>query len=346
MDKKQPNKRFKITDETVNNYGFRVLSGGGDMSGFLMNPVGLWGHNRAWRGTEDEVLPICRWEDLRLEKDQSMTALPIFDLEDEFAAKIASKVDGGFLNACSIGFQVIETSEDTALMLPGQKYPTVTKWKLKEISIVDLAGNSNAVVLYDRDGNLIKLDDDQSMQLAFGVSQTLISNTNVDMDHLKTIALLLGLSDQSNQLAIESEIKKLRADNARLVAIESELKTLKDAQTKARKDEASALLDAAVKDTRITLATRPVYEKLFDADFDSAKAALESLPTTTSLSAFVNKKLGDNSSDAGFTYNGKTFSQLQRESPQTLSMLKDNDFATFNNLYKAEFGKDYKVDPK
>lgn len=339
MEKKQPNKRFIVSDESLNSYGFRVLTNGIDTSGFLKNPVGLWGHNRAWRGTDNEVLPICRWDDLAKNKGQ-MTALPVFDLDDEFAARIANKVDGGFINAASIGIQIVETSEDPKVMLPGQRYATITKCVLKEISIVDIPSNANALTLYDQSGKPVNLSDEQCLQLAFGITQ---QPTSTEMEELKALALALGLPETATLAECQSKIASLKADASQVTALKAQVTALQEQQKGARAGEIKSLLDSAVADQRITAEQRPAYEKLFDADFDSAKSILEGIAKPVKLSTVP---AGQQPNDGQFTYQGKTFSQLSRENPKLLETLKANDFETFKQLYKAEFGREYKVTEK
>lgn len=158
------------------------------------------------------------------------------------------------------------------------------------------------------------------------------------MEELKLVALTLGLSDTADQQKVLDSIQELKAKAAKAGALEAELKLLKDQEGERRKVEIKTLIDAAVTDNRITAAQRPVYERLFDADFESAKAALDGLPKAVKLSEVPAGQGGANK----FTYNGKTFSQLSKEDPNALAMLKDNDLETFKALYKAEYGADYK----
>lgn len=337
MDKTQPNKRFVVSDDSLNAYGFRVLTSGIDTSQFLKNPIGLWGHNRAWRGVKDEVLPICRWEDLKVEKSQ-MSSMPVFDLDDDFAANIANKVAGGFVSAASIGIQIIETSEDPKLMLPGQRYATITRSVLKEISIVDIPANANALCLYDQDGKAINLSDERCLQLAFGIHQQ--TTTTTEMDELKALALSLGLPATATLADCQAKITELKTAADQVTGLKGQLQALQDQQMQARSAEVKNLLDAAISEQRITAEQRPAYEKLFAADHDSAKSILEGLPKVAKLSAIP---AGQPGGEGQFTYQGKTFSQLSRENTKLLETLRANDFATFNQLYKAEFGRDYKV---
>ena len=151
--------RIILSDESVNSYGFRVLTAGIDLNAFDKNPVMLYDH-RSY-----SYLPIGTWGNHRIEGSQ-LTAEPIFDMEDEKAAQIAGKYDRKVLNAASIGIQILATSEDPDDMLPGQTGPTVTKCLLYEASIVPMPSNSNAVRLYNRKGDAIDLSDANALQLA------------------------------------------------------------------------------------------------------------------------------------------------------------------------------------
>ena len=51
---------FVLHDETVNTYGFRMLTSGANLEEFRKNPVILLNH-------KDWELPIGRWENIRIE---------------------------------------------------------------------------------------------------------------------------------------------------------------------------------------------------------------------------------------------------------------------------------------
>lgn len=151
--------RIVLSTPDLNSYGFRVMTAGIDLSRFDKNPVMLYEH---WT-------LIGKWKDVRIEGDQ-LTAEPDFIPNHSDAEKAKAAWDGGYINAASIGFRILETSEDPAMMLPGQKYPTVTKAALMEASLVPVPSNANALRLFDRDGNAINLADEDAVQLAFNKS--------------------------------------------------------------------------------------------------------------------------------------------------------------------------------
>lgn len=329
-------KRVRITDESLNSYGFWIKTSGIDTSDFLKNPLMLWNHSRAWRGTEDEVLPIGVWKDLEV-SGAEMSAIPDIDKDDLFSSRIAKKFEKGHIVAASIGVQILEWSDDPSFLKAGQTRPTVTKCKLREVSLVDIPSNKNALVLYDQDGELVNLSDEGSLQKL----PTLLSPPTTEMDDLKTLAAVLGLPQTATLADVQAKIAALQSLAAENFTLKADLKKFEEAQAESRKAEVKSLLDDAVADNRIPQGSRGTYEKLFDADFESTKAAVEALPKVVKLSEVASA--GSPGGGLGkFTYDGKSFSELSRENPGVLSSLKENDIETFKRLYKAEFGKDYK----
>lgn len=135
---------FILSDESINSYGTRILTAGIDLTLFKKNPIMLWMHSRAWRGDKDEVLPIGKWENIRIENGK-LLADAVFDETDEFAKKIKSKVEQNILKMASIGINIIATSEDKNVIVQGQSRPTVIKCLITEASICDIGSNRNAL---------------------------------------------------------------------------------------------------------------------------------------------------------------------------------------------------------
>lgn len=141
---------FVVADEEVNRKGWRLLLSGLDLVNFEKNPVALVQHD-TWS------VPIGRWENLRVDGGRLLGSL-VFDRRDEEAMRLFWKYKDGYMNAVSIHVRPIEESEDQALLLPGQTYPTITKSELLEISVVTLPGNANAVKLLNTDGTEYQLN--------------------------------------------------------------------------------------------------------------------------------------------------------------------------------------------
>ena len=147
-------KQVIISTSALNSYGTRVLTSGMDIEQYKRNPVLLWMHRRYDR----EDIPIGRIDDIHIDGDK-IIGTPVFDMSDEFAAKIARKWEEGFLRMSSAGLTVIELSDAPEHLLPGQTRMTITKSKLDEVSIVDIGANDEALAieLYNTSGERITL---------------------------------------------------------------------------------------------------------------------------------------------------------------------------------------------
>jgi HK97 family phage prohead protease len=153
---------FIVSDESVNRYGFRVLTDGINTAEFEQNPVMFWNHRSdtdGWAEPEGERLPIGRWENIRKENGQ-LLADAVLDLDDELGAKVHRKVTEGVISAASIGFRIVATSNDAEAMEPGQTRETITESNLLEISIVDIPANAAAMKLRGADNQVVNLSAD------------------------------------------------------------------------------------------------------------------------------------------------------------------------------------------
>lgn len=332
---------FKVHDESLNSYGFWILTSGIDLSDFKKNPIMLWNHTQTWRGSEDEILPIGMWDNIKIEGNEIL-ADPIFDEDDEFALRIKKKVDKKMLRAASIGVVVLEWSEDPSMLKQGQQRATVTKCKLREISICDIPSNKNALMLYDIDGKAINLSEDGEALplLATTKPETSVNNSEIKITskmELKDLCKALGLNDDATAPEIELSVRKLQdklqAQSVELSDLKKQLKSQKDA-------EAVNLINAALADKRINDTQKAHFVTLFEKDFDSAKAVLENMTPAVKLSDFAN---ADNKNPEGkVTHEGMTFSELSKKAPEKLVKLKSENFELFKALFNSEYGSEYK----
>lgn len=288
-------KPIVITDDSVvNDNGFRVMTDGGDYTDYLKNPIMLYDHTRRYgKNEQDIILPIGIMKDIQ-RMGSKLVATPEFDTDDEFAAKIASKYDKGILNMASIGFEAIEWSEDPSMMLPGQTLPTVTKWRLREVSITDLGSNTNCCKL-SHEGFTIVLNgknDPDELRNFFNSNKTQPSMKKV-IAALNSSKLVTLSETMSEELVAEAVItltsqlnakeQALGAKDAEIVRLNSELTTAKNA---ALVDKATALVDAAVSDKKITAAQKENFLKLSsqsEEGYQSVKSVLDSMKGYTSV---------------------------------------------------------------
>lgn len=269
---------FIFSDESVNSYGTRVLTDGIRLDNFLKNPIMLWNHTRAWSDKEDQVLPIGRWENLRVENGKLMGDA-IFDEKDAFAQKIKSKVEQKIINMCSVSLNVVTSSDDAAVIVQGQRRPTIIESELREVSVVDIGSNKNAVRLYDAcDGKEINLSDNSGDNFLL----PLLDSINKDKDmEFKEIKDLLGLRDKEDSVVkaeiirlreLDKEVVTLRGDKQKL---EGELKVFRDKAEEDRKAAVLKLVDDAVKARKITASEKPDYLALAEKDYDTTKKILD-----------------------------------------------------------------------
>lgn len=320
---------FVLADESVNSYGFWLKMDGADLEQFKRNPLMLWMHMRAWRGTRDEVLPIGHWENVRVENG-TLLADAVFDTDDEFAAAIASKVQKGIIRMASVGITVIETSTDIAYLKPGQTRETVTKWKLREASIVDLGANDNALSLafYDLDGNPLDLNannGDCPVELIKPQSQ---SSNQYDM---KEVAKLFNLSDNATEGDIAQKVKELLDRNAML---EQKLGEVEQREKEQKRQRVAALLDEAIRDGRINADARQSWEKMFQTNHEVAEETLAALPKRKAVrETFTDER----SRKDAERYAGLSWDELDRKGK--LKELKANHPELYAQKFEEKFGK-------
>lgn len=170
-------RRYVITTPAVNCYGYRILSSGVDFSQYNVNPILLWMHVRANGNSRDQILPLGRVVEIRLDGDV-WTGQPEFDETDDFAMTVYAKYQAGILNMLSIGAKPLEVSDDPKYMMPGQTNPTVIKCIVTDISCVDIGGNPEAVAvqLFDLNGTLILSHSGISSYLQLAKKNSIVFN--------------------------------------------------------------------------------------------------------------------------------------------------------------------------
>lgn len=281
---------FIVNDESVNSGGFRILTSGIDLSDFVKNPIGLWKHER-W---DSEVLPICRWENIRLEQGR-LIADAVFDETDEFAVKIMNKVEQKIINATSISVNPIEWSEDAAYIQPGQTRATVTKCKLIEISIVDIGLNKGCVALVDNDGKTLDLSDPQT---EFMLPKLNINKTDMKLND--SLAKVLNLTDNTDEAIIaaiteqRTEAKtQLELKDTTITSLQAKIDAFEAKEKEAKEAAIVALVDDAVTAKKIVAADKPMYLSLAQSNFESTKALLDKMTAPKEIGVEADLRLGD-----------------------------------------------------
>lgn len=318
-------KTFVVSDSSLNSFGFRMLTAG--LS---------WGENVPMFFNHDDSLPaIGHWENFRFEGDD-LLADAVFDMDDPLGASLAKKVEKGHIKAASIGASPTALSEDAADMVVGQTLPTITSALIKEVSICNIGSNRSALVLYDGKGTRINLSDAEAL-----VKLSISINQNFDNElkevSMKQIVKFLKLSDTATEAEVLTEIQQLKDAN---VALEVQLSDSKKVELKRKKDEAKGLLDVALSENRIGGDERPLFEKMFDADYDAAKGMLALRMPQVKLSQVAgNAGEPQGGGTVELKYNGKTWGELDKSGG--LEGLKTANFELFKLMFKGQFGRAY-----
>lgn len=324
-------KEVIISTSGLNCYGGRVLTSGIDLTQFQKNPLLLWMHRRSF---DRDAMPIGRIDNLRTDGDR-LIGTPVFDQNDEFAKKIESKWENGFLRMASAGIEIIETSDAPEHLLQGQTRRTITRCRLEEVSIVDMGGNDEALQLYDRSGKVLKLaagedndalpllapekKDDPSGTAPDGKADNQTNKLTQSMN--KEILQLLGLSETATEQEAVGALRLLKekADKVETLQLAS----------------ITAIVDGAIAEKRITADKKEHFVNIGKA------AGIDSLRTTLSLMQPVRKPTEViRQTDAPRDDEPKTYAKLSDVPANQLEKLREERPQDYERLYKAEYGHD------
>lgn len=266
--------RVRLTNDTLNSYGYRVLTDGVDISQYERNPILLYMHNRG------QAIGVIK--DLKRENGE-ITGELAFDEATELSRQCKKQWEFGSLRMVSIGFNIIETSDAPEYLVSGQRYPTVTKSRLHEVSLVDIGANDDAIRLY-KDGRLITLGDGGDCPLPLLKHKP--QNNNPQMD-IKTLALELGLPETADETAVNAKLAELKASKEESDKMRQENETLKQAQL-------TAAVDAAVKAKKIPEEKKQHFIELGKkVGIDDLNATLDAISPAVKLSQTIEPDKAD-----------------------------------------------------
>src|SRR5262245_25893339 len=133
--------RFVASDESVDRYGDVIRASGWQLDNFRKNPVLLFAH-------QSRALPVGRVDPIAVEGTRLIAhAEFVPEGQDDFADKVWRFVEGGFLNAASVGFMPLDSPVpifDADKALTGFEY---IAQELLELSVVPVPANPNALQL-------------------------------------------------------------------------------------------------------------------------------------------------------------------------------------------------------
>lgn len=304
-------KEVVISTSALNSYGFRVMTDGIDIEQYKRNPVLLWMHRRA-----DEVLPLGFVTNLRIDGDK-LIGTPVFDENDEFAKQIKQKWDDGIIKMVSAGLEVIELSDDPSVLLKGQKYATVTKSKLIEVSIVDIGANDEAIALMQDDGKMVCLSAGTLDKMNFLNP----INNNLNNIQMKSISLKLGLADNASEQEVLARIEALQGEAAEAV-------TLREERENMIRLAIVAEVENAVKMRKITADKKDMFVEMgLKVGIESLKETFSFMPSAQGPTSIINQQS-----------NNTEYKTLSDVPADMIAALRESDFNQYARLYKAEYG--------
>lgn len=271
----------------------------------------LWKHERY----DNRLLPIGRWENLRVENG-ALLADAIFDDKDDFARQIKNKVEKGIINACSIGIEVLATSSESKYLLQGQTRETVTRCILLEISLVDLPGNRNSVKLYNAGSKSVNPSHQELMNIPF-----------LKLHIMDTLKTKLGLQITATEAEVEKHVEQLVSQHHEL---QEEVKTLKQKLSDLTRQRAEELVNEAISSARITASQKEKMMNMALADFEGTKELLNLLQPAVKPSEQIRRKTAGSAEL-------KTWKDLIALGRAEVARVKKEDPQLYRTLYKEEF---------
>ena len=273
-------KEFLLTDDSVNCYGYRLITAGLQLErckpfiGFLM-------HDR-------EKGVAVKWEDHRLENG-ALYAKPV--VNEKLFPDLAQQIEEGFYQGASVG-HIVPLEVDDTVKIEGQTGPTITKWFFRECSICDIPGNYSALArLYDESGNELQdLTDFNKKNMTaneatFKVSELGLPNLKADASIEDIRTHIQSLTDKANKY------DNLKAEYDGIIAKHTE-------------EKIDGILEQGLADHKLTKQMAERLKADYKDNADGLKALVDAMPKQTLL---TDRKT---SGEVPEKYAGKSFHDL------------------------------------
>jgi hypothetical protein len=287
MAQQKLNKEYCLTDNSVNVYGYRLLTEGLLLDRFKP-AIGSLMHDR-----DDGV--AVRWEDFRFEGDK-LYGTPVVNVTK--FPDLAQQMEDGFYDAASCGKIVaLEWSDDPSMKIEGQIGITVTKWFPREIAIVDIPGNFSSLgCLYDETDNVLMDLSDNKQHIINNQNQTQMPDLNLTPEQKKLLDLKDDATpDQVGVVLTDLVDKAKRTDKAE--------KDLLDLKAETTGKEVEAILTQGMTDRKLT---KDLSDKL-RVSYNGNPTGLKDLVDGMHAQVIVS---GEGSDTIPEKYVGKSFNDL------------------------------------
>lgn len=310
--KSEKMKRVRISNNSLNSYSSRVLTKGMDVQQYCRNPVLLYMHERG------NVIGYVK--DLKVENDE-VSGVLMFDEATELSKRCKKQWEFGSLKMVSAGIDIVEESDDPDVILPGQKYKTITKSKLFEVSVVDIGANDDAIVMR-KNGEQITLGKDGKNPL------TLLSNkqqNNKQMEQ-KLLCTQLGLPETADEATILQKINSLKA-------AEAEKETLAKEKAQLTLSAITTAVETAITEKRIGEDKKEHFINLGKKiGVEDLKQTFAAMSPMVKLSAVIGHQGGTP------TQQPTAYSKFSEVPGAELEKMRSDNPDEYKRLFKAEYG--------
>lgn len=294
-------KRYRLSDDSINSYGYSVLTSGINISRVKNGLVpALLNHS------SDQ--PIGTWQKVMRRKGELIGTLELNeDLKDTKQAK--ALIDGPGTIGVSIGIGDVEFNDD---------YTQIVKSTLYEASITPTPSNGNAHELhvYKNYENREKYSEMELVKLR--IDHATGATENVSLNHKKEI-------DMEKLEVAEGKIKELEAQIAELAKTNAELSIQVEDFKKA---EVESYVDEAIKTGKFNAGSKESLLKLAHVDLSAVKELAKGREGHVTGGKFstqvVNKKVE--------TKVELSLEELMAKDPKAAYELMQKDPGQYNNL--------------
>jgi hypothetical protein len=309
---------FKANVHTKNSHGFGVLTSGISLDRYKKNPIVLLNH--------DIASPIGIAESLQFTGEEASVVVVIDDTDDAFLQKTARDINKNLLKGLSLCIEPDMSSVKTGVEGFPPDLPVITRSILMELSVTPLPANENCLRFTHNGSNFSAKD------VLLKLSSHL--NTPKTMNRLLlSVIPVLGLKAGSTEDDAIASLAKLSADMEELTSLRKAKADWEKKETELKLSAVNQLVDEAVGKGKILRTQREDFVTLGLGDFETTKRTLDALPARKSMAEQTDEGQPADSADK---HEGKTFKQLMRESPETLTRLKANNPGKYKELFNAE----------
>ena len=322
MAEQRIDKKFKLSDSSLNTYNMKMLTTGYMMAEFKKNPIGYYRH-------DDKDGVLIKWDGLALE-DDALVGYPIINLSHPRAQRTIDEINDNFLNAASVGrLKILEFHLEDNPDDESKPVIVVTKWYNKEASIAENPANNNAssLALCDKDDNEINLED---LTKDYQTKKNQIQNmSKITLPVTAALLELLNLEEGATADAITEGITTLKTERDEAV---NKLASQKKDEAKKR---VAAICKQGLEEKKFTKSTHDKLLKQFAEMPDALEDIVKDMTPIPELK--INER---DANPDGFPteLEDKTLDQLREMGK--LAYVRDTFPEQYKKVYKARHGEE------